>query len=813
MTTDFNYNNKTIDSGGPIKPSGKDQPVDPRTRVESYSDIESIPNPYVGMIITVKMDETNQNKMTDYKVLSLKANTLGIANSVIDRVQKYSDYLGASSSGSVDLSGYATKDELNSKANTSDIPTNTSELNNDSGFLTSIPSEYVTETEMNEAIANVSSGGSVSQEDINTAVNNYLTQHPVQSGATAEQAAQIQANTAAIGNEELPTTAKTLKGAIAETFQSVSSGKTLIASAITDKGVTTSNNDTFQTMANNIKSISTSQAQPSSDPYREHRTLIWEDDFNGSSINNENWDYELGYVRNEELQYFTNSSKNAYVDGNSNLVIKAIREDVEGYKNGTPHTFNWTSASLFSNNKQEFLYGRIEAKIKLPNVKGQFPAFWTMGANYEYNYDSNDPETRGSSKSIGWCKCGEIDIMEQFGGGTSIKSTVHYDTGSGLNSSAGCHATDIDMSKFNIYSMEWTSEKLEFFVNDVKTGEFSLSGTGSCFTLPHFILIGMSVSSKTLPIPDESTQSFEMLVDWIRVYAPENYGYDEFTLSKTYYETPTIGRYEQLSPVFNHYFPNTTINWSSSNENVATVVGGKILTTGVGECDIIARLKNNYSAICKCKVLDTSDVRIIPPYFWDYGCTLEANKLTSVKNGKTLTLSHPSILSTESLILNGVNNKITIDKIADSISAFSIHCIFKVTDLSKSNYVISDMSDNNTFALSIRPQENILSVSTGGPSKIEFEYVPDNNFHHFGVSMMADGWTMIYIDGVKVTEIKLERRHTLTGNMYMSYSSYYGDTGYSSGEYKCLYIYDSIPSSDDIKTIYDSLKLSYGINQ
>ena len=61
-----------------------------------------------------------------------------------------------SSGGSVDLSGYATKDELNTKANISDIPTKTSKLTNDSGFLTSIPSEYVTEQEMNEAITNVS---------------------------------------------------------------------------------------------------------------------------------------------------------------------------------------------------------------------------------------------------------------------------------------------------------------------------------------------------------------------------------------------------------------------------------------------------------------------------------------------------------------------------------------------------------------------------------------------------------------------------------------------------------------------------------
>ena len=209
MTTDFNYNNKTIDSSGPIKPSGTDQPGDPRTRVDFYSDIKSIPNPYIGMIVTVKMDETNQNKMTDYKVLSLKPNSLGIANSVIDQVQKYSEYLGVNTGGSsssgtggtgltseqeeklnkipeMEASINNINESLNTKANTSDIPTNTSELYNDSGFLTSIPSEYVTETEMNEAIANVSSGGSADLSgnifknkianflgDSQTEVNNY----------------------------------------------------------------------------------------------------------------------------------------------------------------------------------------------------------------------------------------------------------------------------------------------------------------------------------------------------------------------------------------------------------------------------------------------------------------------------------------------------------------------------------------------------------------------------------------------------------------------------------------------------------------
>lgn len=137
MATDFTYGNKTINSNGGFKPSGKNTPIDVRTRVNTFADIASIPVPYIGMIITVLEDETNSNKMTDYKVLSLKANASGIANSVIDQVQRYVNYLGA---------------------------------------------------------------GNVSQDDINTAINNYLTEHPVAGGATTEQAAQIEANRTAIGD-------------------------------------------------------------------------------------------------------------------------------------------------------------------------------------------------------------------------------------------------------------------------------------------------------------------------------------------------------------------------------------------------------------------------------------------------------------------------------------------------------------------------------------------------------------------------------------------------------------------------------------
>ena len=114
MATDFNYGNKTINAGGPIKPSGKDMPSDPRTRVDTFADITSIPIPYVGMIVTVLRDETNGGKMTDYKVKSLKANSLGSPNSLIDEVVKYVDYLGISSSGSTSQ-GYATTTYVDNK--------------------------------------------------------------------------------------------------------------------------------------------------------------------------------------------------------------------------------------------------------------------------------------------------------------------------------------------------------------------------------------------------------------------------------------------------------------------------------------------------------------------------------------------------------------------------------------------------------------------------------------------------------------------------------------------------------------------------
>lgn len=138
------------------------------------------------------------------------------------------------------------------------------------------------------------------------------------------------------------------------------------------------------------------------------RLLLWNDDFEGDSLNTDIWGYELGYIRNNEKQYYTNYSKNVYVS-DSVLHIVALRDNpADGYE--------WSSASIdsqFYANGAEgaasgfqrstgFSYGygliEIKARCKTPS-EGVWPAFWSRGA---------------SQQSEGWPMCGEIDIGELF---------------------------------------------------------------------------------------------------------------------------------------------------------------------------------------------------------------------------------------------------------------------------------------------------------------------------------------------------------------------------------------------------------------
>lgn len=142
MATDFTYGKKQILSSGPFRPNGKDMPNDARTRVEVFADITLIPTPFVGMKITVLADETNNGKMTDYVVKSLKANSAGIANMLIDEVVRYVDYLEVSSSGEGTGAGLTTEQAQQLQT-----------------AYEHSQSDHVTMEEVNKAIANAQLGG------------------------------------------------------------------------------------------------------------------------------------------------------------------------------------------------------------------------------------------------------------------------------------------------------------------------------------------------------------------------------------------------------------------------------------------------------------------------------------------------------------------------------------------------------------------------------------------------------------------------------------------------------------------------------
>jgi len=112
---------------------------------------------------------------------------------------------------------------------------------------------------------------------------------------------------------------------------------------------------------------------------------------------------------NNELQYYTNSTRNAALDGAGHLVVTAIAETMGGR--------SYTSARIKTQGTFEQAYGRFEARIQLPSGRGLWPAFWLLGSNLV---------------QAGWPACGEIDVMEAIGSQPSVnRGSLHGPSYSG----------------------------------------------------------------------------------------------------------------------------------------------------------------------------------------------------------------------------------------------------------------------------------------------------------------------------------------------------------------------------------------------
>ena len=246
--------------------------------------------------------------------------------------------------------------------------------------------------------------------------------------------------------------------------------------------------------------------------YIKDMELVWADDFNGTSVNLDSWTFETGSHGwgNNELQNYTNGD-NAKVE-NGNLTIIASKHGDEA----TQNVGQYTSTRMITKDKREFLYGRIEASLKMPGGKGGWAAFWTLGTDIA---------------EVGWPACGEIDIME-YVGHEFDKHHVALHTPSSHGATINTHGVHIDdmETEFHVYGCIWDSKSIQFYVDDVDNVVYTYkpeeyNDQTWPYNKPHFILLNLAIGGTLGGQQGVDDKYFpkDYVVDYVRVYQNKNY--------------------------------------------------------------------------------------------------------------------------------------------------------------------------------------------------------------------------------------------------------------------------------------------------
>jgi beta-glucanase (GH16 family) len=232
-------------------------------------------------------------------------------------------------------------------------------------------------------------------------------------------------------------------------------------------------------------------------------TLVFADEFGTpGSPDPSRWGYEIGYIANDEKQYYTSRSENVRVE-DGQLVIEARKELYQGY--------DYTSARLNTRDRFEFTYGSVEVRAKLPGGRGAWPAIWMLGASIE---------------AVGWPACGEVDIMENVGfDPLRVHASVHtaaYNHRLGTQKTASLTIVDPSLG-YHVYAMDWHPDRIEVSVDGRLYFTFRNEGMGSLtwpFDEPQYLLLNLAIGGSwggQQGIDDELFPK-RLLVDYVRVY-------------------------------------------------------------------------------------------------------------------------------------------------------------------------------------------------------------------------------------------------------------------------------------------------------
>lgn len=271
--------------------------------------------------------------------------------------------------------------------------------------------------------------------------------------------------------------------------------------------------------------ISPDAAEPKKYPGWE---LVWSDEFNyvGAPAP-DSWSFEHGFVRNNEDQWY--QPQNAVVGGGV-LTIQGRNEqarntnydkDSPRWQQNRPYA-EYTSASIKTAGKREFLYGRFEIRAKIPIGGGAWPAIWTLG------------------NTMRWPNNGEIDIMEYYRIGEVPHILANVAWGSDTKPSGEWRTkaipykkwTDIDPhwdDKFHVWRMDWDESYIRLYLDDELLNEVPLSETingengqrKNPFMQPHYILLNLAIGGNNGGIIDKAAFPMDYKIDYVRVYQRE----------------------------------------------------------------------------------------------------------------------------------------------------------------------------------------------------------------------------------------------------------------------------------------------------
>lgn len=310
------------------------------------------------------------------------------------------------------------------------------------------------------------------------------------------------------------------------------------------------------------------------------------DDFSSNTIDSNKWSYELGYVRNNETQKYTNT--NAEVNDGI-LALRGLKAS-DG---------SWTSASIISKGHFAFMYGKIVARVRACNLNGAFGAFWTLGDSFEFGYKENgNPDTLGEW----WAYCGEFDVMEFYNGKLTCGAFFNEKEESGR-----VWYNDYPTGDWHEFAMEWKTDGTLIFSIDSHELSRTSATDNRAFHIPHFILLNQAIGASG-GTPDSSTTEITQYVDWVKYYplSTDNVVLNSSDFSLTAMDANDSSHNCMVRPTFNDNCINKSLTWESSNSSLVWVHSGLCSTNADanGEVTITA---TSHSGVSKQITLTVSN--------------------------------------------------------------------------------------------------------------------------------------------------------------------------------------------------------------